>query len=88
MLLTKSPYILLLGLSETHPNLSVGVDSLSIPSYQIIRRQHTSTKWQADLESGTAPSMWVEVKSTSSSATLVGYRILLLCMLGLMISCK
>ena len=46
MLLTKSPYIHLLGLSETHLNLSVGVDSLSIPSYQIIWRQDgiTSTK--------------------------------------------
>ena len=38
MLLTKSPYIHLLGLSETRLNSSVGDESLSIPNYTLLRR--------------------------------------------------
>ena len=38
MLLTKSPYMHLLGFSETRLNSCVGDKSLSIPSYTIFRR--------------------------------------------------
>ena len=85
---------------------SVGDESLSIPSYTLLRRDgahcgqtgmglyvhhsivHT-TKRRADLESERVECMWVEIKHSSSSATLVGYvyiGILLLRMLGLMTS--
>ena len=37
MLLTKSPYIHLLGLSETRLNSCVGDESLSIPNYMIFQ---------------------------------------------------
>ena len=90
MLLTKSPYIHLLGLSETRLNSSVGDESLSVPNYTLLRRDgahrgqtgmglfvhhsivHT-TKRRADLESERVECMWVEIKHSPSSATLVGY---------------
>ena len=90
MQLTKSPYIRLLGLSETRLNSGVGDESLSIPSYTLLRRDgahrgqtgmglhvhhsivHT-TKRPADLESERVECMWVEIKHSSSSDTLVGY---------------
>ncbi|WP_419623937.1 endonuclease/exonuclease/phosphatase family protein, partial [Thiolapillus sp.] len=90
MLLTKSPYIHLLGLSETRLNSCVGDESLLIPNYTIFRRDAAhrgqtgmglyvhksiahSTKRRADLESERVECMWVEVKHSSSNATLVGY---------------
>ena len=90
MLLTKSPCIDLLGLSETRLNSNVSDESLPIPSYTIYWRDgahrgqtgmglyvhhsivHT-TKQRADLESERVECMWVEVKHSSSSATLAGY---------------
>ncbi|WP_419598339.1 reverse transcriptase domain-containing protein [Thiolapillus sp.] len=90
LLLTKSPYIHLLGLSETRLNSCVGDESLLIPNYTIFRRDAAhrgqtgmglyvhksithSTKRRADLESERVECMWVEVKHSSSKATLVGY---------------
>ena len=89
LLLTKSPYIHLLGLSETRLNSCVGDESLLIPNYTIFRRDAAhrgqtgmglyvhksithSTKRRADLESERVECMWVEVKHSSSKATLVG----------------
>ena len=90
MLLTKSPYIHLLGLSETRLNSCVGDESLSISNDTIFPRDAAHrgqtgmglyvhkilthiTKRRADLESERVECMRVEVKHSSSKATLVGY---------------